>query len=57
MKSLHYHFPKGKRVFIIMDNGVAFVDRYVEKIKNGIQLKKYGKLKFKNVRSVTIFRP
>ena len=50
----HFSCRKGKRVFIKLTNGKAFIDKFVEKRSKHMVLEDYGKLLFSNIEVFTI---
>lgn len=52
---LHYGFPKGARLLVIMKDGSKLVDKYVE-TKNTTLVLENCSLKYENIRSTTIYK-
>lgn len=52
---IHYSFPKGVRVLVIMKDGSKLVDKYVE-TKHATLVLENRTIKYENVRSTTIYK-
>lgn len=52
---IHYAFPKGVRLLIIMKDGSKLIDKYVE-IKHRTLVLENGTIKYENIRSTTIYK-
>lgn len=52
---LHHNFRKGQRIFIILNNGIKIVDRFMYSKSKYIELEKQN-IHWKDIRSITIRR-
>lgn len=52
---IHYGFPKGARLLVIMKDGSKLVDKYVE-TKHATLVLENCSLKYENIRSTTIYK-
>ena len=52
---IHYGFPKGARLLVIMKDGSKLVDKYVE-TKHGTLILEKGPIKYEYIRSTTIYK-
>ena len=52
---IHYGFPKGARILVIMKDGSKLVDKYVE-TKHGTLILEKGPIKYEFIRSTTIYK-
>lgn len=53
---IHYDFPKGVKLLVILKNGSKVIDKYVE-TKHNILILEKNKIKHENIRSTTIYKP
>lgn len=53
---IHYDFPKGVRLLVILKNGNKVIDKYVE-TKHDILILEKNRIKYENIRSTTIYKP
>lgn len=53
---IHYDFPKGVKLLVILKNGSNIVDKYVETKHNVLILEK-NRIRYENIRSTTIYKP
>lgn len=52
---IHYGFPKGAKLLVIMKDGSKLVDKYVE-TKHGTLILEKGPIKYEFIRSTTIYK-
>ena len=50
---IHHGFKKGKRVFVILNNGVEIVDKFVDSTSQYLILQEH-KIKWSEIRCTTI---
>lgn len=54
--TLHSSTYKFKRVYVVLKNGKAFVDKFIDSKSNYIFLQESGKHKKTSIRTMTLFR-
>lgn len=54
----HTHFPRGKRVFVILRNGEKFIDRYIKKSDDDktVRFLERGDILVKSIRSIGYYK-
>lgn len=52
--TIHTSFYKGKKVFLILKDGRAIVDRFMDKRNGGLVLENYGFVKHRDIRCSTV---
>lgn len=58
---MHKTFYRGKRVFVQLRSGESFVDHWMTDVSRGsakrfAEFAKHGKIAFRDIRAVTIYR-
>ena len=53
---IHYDFPKGVKLLVILKNGNKVIDKYVE-TKHNVLILERNKIKYEKIRSTTIYKP
>jgi hypothetical protein len=53
---MHTTFRKNKKVFVIMRDGKSFIDRWQGKDGGVAIFQEHGKVKFKHIRSIGIYK-
>lgn len=53
---IHYDFPKGVKLLVILKNGSKVIDKYVE-TKHNILILEKNRIRYENIRSTTIYKP
>jgi len=56
MRTPHTATQRGKRVKVKLRDGTIILDRFIDRTKNAIILKDYGKLLKKNIKSFSIYK-
>jgi hypothetical protein len=52
--TLHTHFTRGKRVFVKLHDGAAFVDKFIERGRAHVTLDEAGDVDIDQTKSMTI---
>lgn len=55
-KATHTHFRTGKRVYVRMRSGEAFIDNFVERWSASVEFKHRGRISISEIVSITIYR-
>lgn len=53
---IHYGFPRGVKLLVILKNGDKIIDKYVETKHNTLILEQ-NNIKYEKIRSTTIYKP